>query len=186
MSLKPEGVPARGWEIRGAPNGLLCLQEPEDKHTQTNMKPNHTLEAASPLAVTRAPCGSGQTGEQFNAEHVSRTHHTGATPIRSTDLQASTEVRLAQDVQKSEDIKNNRERIYDQHTRSRRTSKMLGRNSWEDDVLYYYYYTNSFQIMAAFNLKSQQKLKGTKLVTAMNQEKIPGKSSTRLMPLSEH
>ena len=63
---------------------------------------------------------------------------------------------------------------------------MLGRNSWEDDVLYYYYYTNSFQIMAAFNLKSQQKLKGTKLVTAMNQEKIPGKSSTRLMPLSEH
>jgi len=34
---------------------------------------------------------------------------------------------------------------------------MLRRNSWEDEVLYYHYYSNSFQIMAGFNLKSQQK-----------------------------
>lgn len=67
---------------------------------------------------------------------------------------------------------------------------MLGRNSWEDDVLYYSYYTDSFQIMAGFNLRSQQKLcplkRAQKLVTAMNQEKIPGKSSVGSMPLSEH
>lgn len=67
---------------------------------------------------------------------------------------------------------------------------MLGRNSWEDDVLYYYYYTKSFQIVASFNLGSQQKLCplkiGLKLVRVMNQEKIPRKSSVGLMPLSEH
>lgn len=67
---------------------------------------------------------------------------------------------------------------------------MLARNIWEDDGLYFYDYTNSFQMNLCFNLKSQQKLcpskRAQKSVTATNQEKIPGKSSIGVMPLSNH
>lgn len=67
-------------------------------------------------------------------------------------------------------------------------SEMLQRKSWVDDVLFYCYCTNSCQIGVGFNLKSQWKQyllrRAQKSVRAVNEEKIPGKRSTGLAPLS--
>lgn len=74
-----------------------------------------------------------------NHEHLKHRKHGTCEQVTAhrdgnTDLQASSGVRTALDVQKSGNIRSSRERIYGQ-CYSSRTSKRLGRNSWEDDVL---------------------------------------------------